>query len=407
MSYYSVTKIHNDINKDHLKIKFNNMEETSYYINITIKNVLNKIKKKISLCGDDWNNIKKITNPYEYIHTVVPNHKTSISKIKPLSRAFFKLIEICKIFHIFDNYSDKPIKTFHLAEGPGGFIEAVTYMRFNKYDKYYGMTLIDETNAEIPGWRKSEMFLQKNPNVTIEAGSDNTGNLYNPKNFNYCLQKYQNSMDFITGDGGFDFSINYNSQETMASRLIFTQIMYAIGLQAEGGTFVLKVFDQFSKCSVDILYFLSTFYSKMYIFKPDTSRIANSERYIICKNFKMPKNKNIYIKFEHILTIFNNINFSDISLHRILNININNYFVKNIEEINAIIAQQQVYNILTTLKIIQNKEKKCDKTNIIKNKNIKKCIQWCETHNIPYYKYGVSSNVFMSGKRNSNYFTNN
>lgn len=46
MSYYSVTKIHNDINKDHLKIKFNNMEETSDYINITIKNVLNKIKKK-------------------------------------------------------------------------------------------------------------------------------------------------------------------------------------------------------------------------------------------------------------------------------------------------------------------------------------------------------------------------
>ena len=41
MSYYSVTKIHNDINKDHLKIKFNNMEETSDYINITIKNVLN------------------------------------------------------------------------------------------------------------------------------------------------------------------------------------------------------------------------------------------------------------------------------------------------------------------------------------------------------------------------------
>ena len=110
MSYYSVTKIHNDINKDQLKIKFSNMEETSDYINITIKNVLNKIKKKISLCGDDWNNIKKITNPYEYIHTVVPNHKTSISKIKPLSRAFFKLIEICKIFHIFDNYSDKPEK---------------------------------------------------------------------------------------------------------------------------------------------------------------------------------------------------------------------------------------------------------------------------------------------------------
>jgi 23S rRNA U2552 (ribose-2'-O)-methylase RlmE/FtsJ len=278
-------------------------------------------------------------------------------------------------------------------------------MRFNKLDKYYGMTLIDNMNNEIPGWKKSEEFLQKNKNVIIETGKDNTGNLYNPENYEYCLKKYRNSMDFITGDGGFDFSVNYNNQETIALRLIITQIAYAMAMQAQGGTFVLKVFDQFTHGSVDILYLLSSFYTQTYIFKPDTSRIANSERYIICKGFNVPDSNDIYDKFSAIIRELDGKNFDGCNLHRILDIDINYFFVKNIEEINAILCQKQISNILTTLQIIQNKEKRGEKPNTIKNKNIKKCIQWCVKHNIPHYKCGASSNIFM-GNKPTNYFAN-
>ena len=212
-------------------------------------------------------------------------------------------------------------------------------------------------------------------------------------------------MDLITGDGGFDFSVNYNNQETLALRLIVTQIAYAMTMQAPGGTFVLKVFDQFTHGSVDILYLLSSFYTHTYIFKPDTSRIANSERYIICKGFNVPASNGIYDKFSTIIRDLNDKNFDDCNLHRILDIDINYYFVKNIEEINAILCQKQISNILTTLQIIQNKEKRGEKPNTIKNKNIKKCIQWCVKHNIPHYKCGSSSNIFM-GSKPTNYFAN-
>ena len=100
-------------------------------------------------------------------------------------------MEICKILDILDSFKDKSINSFHLAEGPGGFIEALTYMRFNKTDKYYGMTLIDNSNSDIPGWKKSDEFLEKNPNVIIESGKDGTGNLYNPENYKYCMEKYK------------------------------------------------------------------------------------------------------------------------------------------------------------------------------------------------------------------------
>ena len=46
---------------------------------------------------------------------------------------FFKLIEIYKHFNILSSYNS--LKSFHLAEGPGGFIEATAYLRKNKFDK--------------------------------------------------------------------------------------------------------------------------------------------------------------------------------------------------------------------------------------------------------------------------------
>lgn len=64
-------------------------------------------------------------------------------------------------------------------------------------------------------------------------------------------------------------------------------MIYAIALQKQGGTFILKVFDIFAQATIDILYILSSLYEKCYIIKPNTSRNANSEKYIVCKLFKL------------------------------------------------------------------------------------------------------------------------
>ena len=50
----------------------------------------------------------------------------------------------------------------------------------------------------------------------------------------------KNKIDFITADGGFDFSINFNNQEAMAIRLIFTEVIYAIMLQKKKVHLLLK-----------------------------------------------------------------------------------------------------------------------------------------------------------------------
>ena len=150
-------------------------EEIERYTKIQISEslyfYLNKIKKNITVYNKFWDVFKKITNPYEYIHTIIPNNKVAICKYKPISRSFFKLIEIINAFNFLDE--SYPIKSFHLAEGPGGFIEAFNYIRNNKNDYYYGITLISSDN-NIPSWKKSQNILNNNKNIIIEKVTTKT-----------------------------------------------------------------------------------------------------------------------------------------------------------------------------------------------------------------------------------------
>ena len=281
MTYYLLPKTNiNIFNKIDC---INNSTSPKPSISFSLAHYLYEIKKKLEEREKDWDTYKKYTNPYEYVHGLVPNKKKSISKYKPLSRSYFKMIEILQTFNI---RFDCSIQSFHLAEGPGGFIEALANTRNNKSDKYIGISLLDDKNdPNIPAWKKTDTFLKNNKNVFLENGKDNTGDILSLENFAYCKNKYANSMHIVTADGGFDFSIDFNKQEINVSKLLFAQLCYAIVLQKKGGTFILKIFDCFMEQSIDILYILSSFYEKIYLMKPNTSRYANSEKYVICKGF--------------------------------------------------------------------------------------------------------------------------
>ena len=252
MSIFLLPKISYEIKDEDIKFKM--VESTpGPFISNSLYEMLSKTKLQIEPIENNWDNYKKLTNPYEFIHTVVPGCKTQVSRMKPLSRSFYKMVEICTQFnlchsgnnnnsndvindiftsscgnvgnnHINQNntfmhfvvpdsaslasQSASPKMTsFHLAEGPGGFIEAVCFMRKNPNDVYYGMTLVN-SNSKCPGWKKSKTFLEENPNVIIEKGIDETGNLLSIENFKYCYEKYGGKIEFITGDGGVDFSEN-------------------------------------------------------------------------------------------------------------------------------------------------------------------------------------------------------
>lgn len=444
------------------------------YVSSSVYTHLCNIKQQIEKYQDAWDNIKKFTNPYEYIHTNISGNKTNISKLRPLSRSFYKMIEIIKTHNILSKYTHtiyhKPdvrmgIQTFHLAEGPGGFIEAIAYLRGLDYheckeqpltptshsmpvqilkrntelhdevmkelehlklsrrifesentstscgtdstttthiygnDRYYGITLIND-DPICPGWKKTRTFLENHPNVIIETGADKTGNLISYENFQYCATKYRNKMEIITADGGFDFSVDFNNQETMAMRLILCEVFYALALQKKGGTFILKIFDVFHKPTVDILYMLCYYYQNVSIMKPHTSRIANSEKYVVCQGFKVTDSSQLIEQFSSIFSLLEQGRAGIRESMQILSIlpeEHDLYFLNKIEEMNAMVSFQQIENITSTLSIITN-NRNIEKLDQYKKTNINKCVAWCETYNIPYniHHHTIqSTNIFL------------
>lgn len=398
MPYYQLPQIEYNIRKSNINLKIHEKNIEKKFSNPSLKYYLTHIKGLIDENIEDWDTNKKYTNPYEFIHTNIPNFKLSISKIKPISRAFFKLIEIYNDHNIF--VSDAPIKSFHLAEGPGGFVEATTYLRDNSRDTYYGMTLIDENDTNIPGWRKADFLMKKYPNINIEYGADGVGNLYNHKNLEYCKNLYRNSMDIITADGGLDFSTDFNNQEETAFKLIFSQVMYALTMQKYNGHFILKMFDTFDSASIDIIYLLSCFYETVYINKPNTSRYANSEKYIVCKKFKYSNTVELTDQFINILKQLNTIDFSKQYISQIINIPIQHYYYTQIQEINSIFGQQQIDTILSTIKLITYHDRKIDRIQYLKTTNAQKCVNWCIKNNIPYNIINQSINIFLGERIN-------
>lgn len=475
-------------------------DQDRVYVSSSVFSHLCNIKHQIEKYQESWDNIKKFTNPYEYIHTNITGNKTNISKLRPLSRSFYKMIEIVKNYKILSPYShticDRPdvrmgIQTFHLAEGPGGFIEAIAYLRGLEYqsavgasdtvtsnagftadsqvqilkrntelhdevmkeleqlklsrrifdiqkntgttratgttgatgtaspaatygnDRYYGMTLVND-DPICPGWKKTRTFLEHHPNVIIETGADKTGNLISTANFQECAIKYRNKIDVITADGGFDFSVDFNNQENMAAQLILCEVFYALALQKQGGTFILKIFDVFHKPTVDILYLLCYYYNNVSIMKPHTSRIANSEKYVICQGFKVADSSEI---IEQIIGLLPSLSLSckertrssgggggdsdsdndGTNMISILPQEHDLFFLNKIEEMNAMVSFQQIENITSTLSIITN-HRNTEKLDQYKKANINKCVAWCEYYDIPYHIHHQSiqsTNIFL------------
>lgn len=372
---------------ENIDVKYSSKRDENYILNESLRHYLISIKKEIDKVYDKWDKYKRITNKYEYINTIV-NHdfreisvNTSVCSYKPISRSYFKLIEILNIFN-FD--FPKQMNTFHLAEGPGGFIEAISNFRKNKNDSYYGFTLMKRSN-DVPKWGKIQDFLRNHKNIHLVYGPKHDGNLYFKHNLDFFKQQYYNQFDFLTADGGFDYSVDFNKQEENSINLIFCEVLYALVLQKTNGSFVLKVFDCFHRQTIEILLLLTYFYKEVYVYKPNTSREANSEKYIICKGFQNHSNR---------VSIINKLakGFTEIyenQLVSIFNHDMNSLYLSKVEEVNAIYGQQQIENILVTLNYIKENiiSTNKDKVEKIKYMNLKKCIQWCRLNNQPYYAF--------------------
>lgn len=309
-------------------------------------NVLNDVKNDIEKIIDEWDVGKKTTHKYEYIYTSY-NSKKNVANKKPISRSYFKLIEML------NKFSDKDINNaLCLAEAPGGFIEV---LRENNVDKVYGITLLSNNNS-IPHWNRK---IIEDKNVKLLSGVKENGDLYDIDNIlSFVKIIGRNSVDIITGDGGIDYSDDYNSQEKNSVHIIYSEILISLLMQCDGGTFICKIFDIYDIKTIKLLYILYKNYEEVNIYKPCISRLTNSEKYIVCKRCK---NERLYIN-EMI------VNFEK----KEIDIELPIEFTNNIYNISINYIDIQIGNIIETIDIINS-----NKINSLFKEQIKYAKEWC------------------------------
>jgi 23S rRNA U2552 (ribose-2'-O)-methylase RlmE/FtsJ len=368
--------------------------DTKFYFNQTERKLLAEEKNKIDQnnLSKDWDKSKKISNLYELIH--ISNNKMkdeSISRYDPLSRSFFKMWEMINYFGLINTRD--PIVTGHLAEGPGGFIEACLYYRHRLIkvhpltDKYHGITL-NPYNKEIPGWIKANTLIKQfKKNIDIDYGIDNTGDLYkvcNIRSFSRKINKNLSGADLITADGGFDFSVNFNKQEQMSHRLILAELLTGIRSQKLNGCFICKMFDSYSYLTVQLLYFISCLYDEVYLAKPLTSRPANSEKYMVAlyyKGFNNNLEEQYYInQLEQILDKWDDITSHNFIFKSIFENPPNEFFIRVQEYNNQSYLEQKKY-IDKTIELIQNKPS-WKELDLIFYQQAEKAIKWCQYYHL-------------------------
>jgi hypothetical protein len=322
-----------------------------------------------------WDKYKKLTNDYELVFTSTQGCP-SIADYYPISRSYFKLWELLNDFAEEIKFPSKPITSVFLADAPGGFGEAFINFRQGITDNIYAMSL-KATNKIIPHWKFNDTYC-KNNNVSIFYGNSGTGNIYDLNNIEDLIkQTGNNACYFITADGGFDFSSDFNNQEEMSFRLIMCEIYAALKLQMEGGTFVLKIYDIHNITTMRLLYILKIFYKKMYFVKPLSSRPANSEKYVICNGFNMIDKEDIYNEITSIMK--HNIVMYNTDTHLCKDIYVPILFMRDIIDYNRVYITNQIMHIIKTLMLIDMNE---DNYDIIKQQ-VRKAVKWCHKYKVP------------------------
>jgi 23S rRNA U2552 (ribose-2'-O)-methylase RlmE/FtsJ len=397
--------------------------DTNYYFNQLERNQLAELKNKIDQndASKDWDKSKKISNVYELIH--ISNNKMkaeSISRYDPLSRSFFKLWEIVNYFGLITTRN--PIVSGHLAEGPGGFVEACLYYRQRLIkvapllDKYYGITLNPSTK-EIPGWNKANNLLRQfKKNIEIDYGVDNTGDLYkicNIRSFSRKIKTTVPGADLITADGGFDFSVNFNKQEQLSHRLIISELLTGIKSQKLNGSMICKLFDSYSYLTVQLLYFVCCLYEEVHLVKPLTSRPANSEKYLVAisyKGFSSNLEEQYYIgQLEILLDKWDTVTGTNELIYKSIFENPPQQFFQRVQSYNEQGFKQQTIYIDKTIELIKNKPSWTE-LEIIINNQTEKAIEWCEQYhlsiNLESYFYQKYKFTKENENKNENKYKN-
>ncbi len=250
-----------------------------------------------------WSNF----DPFKYEKNIV----ASIGNTLNVSNAWLKCFELILHYDLIGSIEAPDKKTFlHFdnAAFPGSFVISTHHLVHTLYCKV----------ASKYDWRASSLL---NANEQNTAPLEDKYGLYDTYRTHWMMHENNNGdvllesnqtdfcrqlggkVDLYTSDLGFDVSSDYNNQELIQLPANIGQILTGLLTLKKGGSFITKQYTTFEPATVSVMYATSKFFEEFYLCKPYTSRMANSETYLVGKGFK----GGVYLKHPYILAMMDRI----------------------------------------------------------------------------------------------------
>ncbi|XP_033102913.1 cap-specific mRNA (nucleoside-2'-O-)-methyltransferase 1-like [Anneissia japonica] len=260
-------------------------DETNFCSEETLKKMLKAKTVFDTLDPEEMRQARTRSNPYETIRGGIF-----------LNRAAMKMANMDKVFDFMFTDPRKPSgepltnanELFFFADvcaGPGGFSEYVLWRKKHNV-KGFGLTLKGGNDFKLEDFfAASAEFFEPHYGVGGIHGDGDIMNADNLRAFQHFVLDNTDGhgVHLVMADGGFSVEGQENLQEVLTKQLLLCQFLCALSILREGGNFVCKTFDLFTPFSVGLIYLLYISFDEVSLFKPITSRPANSERYVVCK----------------------------------------------------------------------------------------------------------------------------
>ena len=218
-----------------------------------------------------------VVNPFEinisnYNDNIINLTKKHVNdESNSIDITFYKIWEILFLFDLLKK--DECIFAI-FSNNSNGILQAII-----NYKQYYKLDALKDKIFNI----SDEEVLVSSKIVKTHKGKHDITNIKSILSFKKEIDKSKKKANLIIADSGYE---TFKSIEPEMYNVLISEIIIALKIQEKDGHFILKVFETFTLPTLKLIYFVSSFYETIKIYKPYYSRPTLSEKYIIFKNFK-------------------------------------------------------------------------------------------------------------------------
>jgi len=371
------------------KNTFNNYSITEFQYSkfIKLKDELNKARQQINdIINKNVDNKYKIQSLFDKISmslyafdNLCTKNGILVSKYgaEMVTNTWLKIYELGNIFLSpflenkiqkrnpkYPKKDDYIFRSLHVVEAPGTFIIALNHLLKTKFSSinwnWTASTYLESTNDENQNNKKTEYFddtygiMHYFPNNWY-YGANHNGDVTNIENLisfrHFMLNGVgdRDLVDLYTADGGIpitDDCNEYGNIDIINQKLYFGKVLCGFLTLKEGGIMIVKTFDHLEACVVSILYLISCCFKETYVTKPQTSKPANSECYVVGVGYESLNRQQL----NDLIEIFDKINIKNQHMSIFKKEDIPRNFVNEIKKWNNYIVVEQINAITKNMK---------------------------------------------------------